>query len=304
MDLLSAMSTFLRVVDSGSLSKAAQALGVSPAAVSRQLTALEEELGASLLVRTTRRVAVTDEGRRFYEHAARTVADADEARASVRPDHAVAGLVTISMPTAVGIGFFDVSLAELVTKHAGLRVDLRLEDHPVDLLADGIDVAVRAGLVPPDTTTLVAQALAEGERVVVAASSYMKRRGEPQRPEDLAHHDVLVHLHAGVDVGIWTLWSGTRSTSVEVRGPMRANALHAIRNACVAGAGLALLPRFVVADDLEAKRLRVVDLSPYRPRPQPIYALVRAEARARARVRVVLDHLRDQLHARVHPRPR
>ncbi len=299
VDLLAAMTTFLRVVETGSLSKAARALRVTPAAVSRQLSALEEDLGATLLVRTTRRLAVTEEGRRFYEHAERTVADAEEARASVRADHAVAGLVTISVPTALGLGVLDVSVGELVAANPGLRIDIRLEDHPVDLLADAIDVAVRAGLVPPDTTTLVAQPLVDGERVVVAAPSYLRRRGEPSTPAELAKHDALVHLHAGADVGVWTLASGERDVRVEVHGPIRTNALHALRNAALAGVGIALLPRFVVAEDVDAKRLRTLSLSGWRPRSHQIYALVRAEARTRARVRALLDHLRERLEDRV-----
>jgi DNA-binding transcriptional LysR family regulator len=299
MDLLSAMATFVRVADASSLSRAARVLGVSPAAVSRQLTALEQELGAELLVRTTRRLTVTEPGRRFYEHAARTVADAEEARASVRTDQVAAGLVALSVPTAFGPGQLDVSLAKLARKHAGLRIDLRFEDQPIDLLAEGVDIAVRAGLVPPDTTTLVATAIGEGERVVVAAPSYLRRRGEPEEPVDLARHDAVVHLHAGADVGVWRLISGDRSMRVEVRGPFRSNALLALRDAAIEGAGIALLPRFVVRDALLARRLRAVALSGWQPQAQMIYALVRAEARARARTRIVLEHLREELGRRL-----
>ena len=299
MDLLSAMATFVRVVDASSLSRTARALGVSPAAVSRQLTALEAELGVQLLVRTTRRLTITEPGRRFYEHAARTVADAEEARASVRTDQIVAGLVALSVPTVFGPGDLDVSLAKLARKHPGLRIDLRLEDQPIDLLAEGVDIAVRAGLVPPNTTTLVASAIGEGERVVVAAPSYLRRRGEPKEPADLARHDAVVHLHAGADVGVWTLASGARSIRVEVGGPFRSNALLALRDAAIEGAGIALLPRFVVREALLARRLRPLALSGWQPRGQVIYALVRAEARARARTRVVLEHLRAELGARL-----
>ncbi len=299
MDLLSAMATFVRVVDATSLSKAARALEVTPAAVSRQITALEAELGAPLLVRTTRRLAVTEPGRRFYEHAVRTVAAAEEARASVESDPAVTGLVALSMPTAFGAGPLDVSLARLVDDHPGLRIDLRLEDHPVDLLAEGVDVALRAGLVPPDTTTLVAHRVGEGRRVVVASPSYLRKRGEPNAPAELAEHDALVHLHAGADVGVWTLWSGEHKTTVEVRGPFRSNALLALRDAALAGVGIALLPRFVVRQALEKRQLRTLALSGWGPKSQVVYALVRAEARPRARIRVVLEHLREQLESRI-----
>src|SRR5262249_39371321 len=159
-----------------------------------------------------------------------------------------------------GLSMLDASVARLLLEHRGLRIDLRFEDHPVDLLADGVDVAIRAGLVPPDTTTLVAQPLAQGERVIVAAPAYLRRRGEPNQPSELDRHDALVHLHTGAGVGIWTLQAAGGSTSVEVRGQLRANSLHALREAALAGAGLAMLPRFLVGHDLDQKRLRALSL--------------------------------------------
>lgn len=297
MDLLSAMATFVRVTDAGSLSKAARGLKVSPAAVSRQLTTLERELGAALLVRTTRRIALTEEGRRFYEHAERTVNDAEEARASVREDRAVTGLTTVSAPTALGLAGLDVSLVGLLADNPGLRIDLRLEDHPVDLLADGIDVAIRAGLVPPDSATLIAQTLATSERVIVGAPGYLRRRGEPRKPSDLVAHDAIVHLHVGGGVGVWRLHAGNESQDIAVSGRLRANGLHVLRNAAIHGAGLALLPRFLVAADIQSKRLRALALGGWQPASQAIYALVRVESKNRARVRVFLDHARRHLAA-------
>jgi DNA-binding transcriptional LysR family regulator len=292
MDLLAAMTTFVRVADASSLSKAAKALRVTPAAVSRQLTALEQELGATLLVRTTRQVALTEEGKRFYEHAQRTLGEAEDARASVRKDRAVAGLVVVSAPIAFGLSGFDASLVTLVAEHPGLRVDLRLEDHAVDLLADGIDVAIRAGLVPPDSANLVAQPLGVASRAVVASPGYLRRHGEPKQPSDLASHQAVVHLHAGTDVGVWTLHAGAGSTTLSVHGALRVSALHAVRNAVLAGAGLALVPRLVVAEDLAAGRLRALALGGWAPPPQPIYALIRAESRGRARVGALLENAR------------
>jgi DNA-binding transcriptional LysR family regulator len=295
VNLLSAMATFVRVVDSGSLSKAARVLRVTTAAVSRQLSVLEADVGATLLLRTTRRVAVTEDGRAFYVQAARTLAAAEEALAAVRPGRSLAGPLVVSMPTALGLSPLGRSVPELLRAHPGLRIELRLEDQPVDLIADGVDVAVRAGLTPPDTNTLVSHPLTFGPRVVVASPAYLRRRGTPKHPMDLASHDALVHLHAGAGVGTWTLHSGDRAVTVEVRGPYRANALHAIRDAALSGVGVALLPRFLVAADVEEGRLRALSLGGHSPGGQQIYALIRTEARGKARVRAFLEHARTCL---------
>jgi DNA-binding transcriptional LysR family regulator len=299
VDLLAAMQTFVRVVNAGSLSRAARALDVSPAAVSRQLTSLEAELGAVLLVRTTRALAVTEEGRRFYEAAERTVNEAEEARASVRADRATSGRLTVSAPTALGLGRLDLSLVSFLAENPGLRVDLRLEDHPVDLLAEGVDVAIRAGLELPDSTIVVAQPIAESPRVVVAAPAYVRRRGEPKHPSELVEHDAVLHLPTASTVNAWVLRNGEQSKTFEVRGAFRASALHALRNVAVAGGGITLLPRFLVADDIAKKRLRVLHLGGWAPREQRIYALLRAESRSRARVRAFLAHLRERLMSEV-----
>ncbi len=294
------MTTFVRVVQAGSLAAAARSLRLTPAAVSRQLSGLEAELGVPLLVRTTRQLSMTDEGRRFFEHAERTCRSADAARASVRVDHAVEGRVTISAPTAMGPSGLDVSLAALLSAHPGLRVDLRLEDHSVDLVAEAVDVAIRAGLPRPDSASLVSFPIADVERIVVAAPSYLRSRGEPPHPSDLKRHDALVHLHDGSGVGVWVFeHERAASLSVEVAGPLRANAFHTLRTAAVTCVGIAVLPGFVVAEDLDKKRLRILALGGYRPARQSVYALVRTETKDLPRVRAFLHHAREQLGTRL-----
>jgi DNA-binding transcriptional LysR family regulator len=202
----------------GSLSRAARALRVSPAAVSRTLSALERELGTSLLVRTTRTLAMTDEGSRFYAGAQRALREVDEARGSVSARSGVAGLLTVSAPTALGLGRLDASLPVLIARHPGLRIDLRLEDHVIDLVADGVDIAIRAGIAPPDNTYVVAHRIGVGARVVVASPSYLKRRGEPVQPSQLARHATVSHLTGSGAVGTWDLVRGDEVVSVEVSG--------------------------------------------------------------------------------------
>jgi len=268
--------------------------------VSRQLSGLEAELGVSLLVRTTRQLSMTDEGRRFYEHAERACRSVEEAMASVRAEQTVKGRVTISAPTAMGPSGLDVSLATLLASHPDLRVDVRLEDRPVDLVAEAVDIAIRAGLPPPDSASLVPFPIADVERLLVAAPSYLRSRGEPAHPSDLKHHDALVHLHDGGGVGTWVFGDRAGGTiSVEVAGPLRANAFYTLRNAAVAGVGIAILPFFVISEDMEKKRLRILALGGHRPAPQTVYALVRAETKNLPRVRAFLDHAREQLGKRL-----
>ena len=135
MDLLAQMATFVRVVEAGSLSAAARDLRLSTAAVSRQLGALEESLGGALLLRSTRKLTVTEAGRAYYERASRILRDVDEAQSAVRPRPDVSGLVVMSAPVSFGLTRVSPHLPSLLTRHPELRVDLRLEDRVIDLIA-------------------------------------------------------------------------------------------------------------------------------------------------------------------------
>jgi DNA-binding transcriptional LysR family regulator len=296
MDLLEGMMTFVRVVDAGTLSKAARALRLSTAAVSRQLTALEEDVGARLLLRSTRGLRVTEEGRCFYEGAQRTLREADDARASVRSSRAVSGLLTVSVPTPLALAGLDRSLPGLLAQHSGLSIDLRLEDHAVDLVGDGVDVAIRAGLDLPDTTAVVAHTLALSSRAVVASPSYLRAWGEPKAPEHLIKHDVVVHVPAGGGSrSVWRLRRGDELAAVDVRGRLRTSSLLAVRSAALGGAGLALLPTWLVAREVEDGTLRTLSLDGFEPEPHRIYAIHRTELSSVPRVRAFVDHARAHI---------
>jgi DNA-binding transcriptional LysR family regulator len=292
MDLLAQMITFMRVLETGSLSAAARTQKLSLPAVSRQLSALESDLGTSLVARSTRRLHATEAGTRFYEHCQRVLREVDEARSAVSSSAAVRGTLVVSAGATVGTRFVLPSLEPLLRRHPQLRVELRLEDRVVDLIADAVDVAFRAGVPPPDSAALVVQRVLLFKRVVVAAPKYLRAHGLIRVPEELARHACLVQLG---DAGALDRWELVRdgdgqTCQVTVRGRLKATLPSALLELARGGFGVALLPEWLVAADLQAKRLRRV-LPSFSSAPISAYALYRTSLRGSPRVRAFLEAL-------------
>ncbi len=298
MDLLAQMRTFVRVVDGKSLSAAARAQRLSLPAISRQLSALEHDLGAQLIVRSTRKLHVTDAGRQWYEHCVRLLRQIDDARADVRGTDAVRGTLVVSTSLTFGSVLVIPRLRKLADKHPNLVVDIRLEDHLVNLVGEGIDVAIRAGSPPPDSTAFVAQPLFSMERVLVAAPRWLRKHGVPRRPEDIGTGDALVQVTPAGNVVRWGLRRGRTSETrtVDIRGQVRTNAPLALRTLAVDGLGVAFLPDWLVAEDIAAGRLRRV-LPEWSSGPIPAWAIYRTELRGSARLRALLEAMPTQADA-------
>ncbi len=288
MDLLAKMSTYVRVVESGSFSAAAKQLRISSGAVSRQIATLEQELRVSLITRTTRKMAVTAAGRRYYERCVRILREVDDAQSSGGRDELV-GLLRISAPVTFGLACVAPQMNTLMKKHPGLLVELHLEDRLVDLTPEGVDVAIRVGSAAPESTELVAHDLVTYDRVLVASPQYLKKHGPPKRPESLARHDALMHLMGPMDT--WTLRQGEREARVRPKVVFRSNALHALRELAIQSAGIAMLPYWFVAPAVSSGDLRVV-LPAWRPERVAAIALHRREQRGTLRVRALIEHLR------------
>lgn len=239
MDMLEQMTTFVAVVDGKSLSAAARARRLSLPAVSRQLRALELELGASLIVRSTRRLHVTDAGLAWYERCKRVLREVDEGRAAARNAQGVHGRLVISAPLTLGASVIVPRLPKLADQHPQLVIDLRLEDQLIDLVAEGVDAAVRAGSPPPDSTAFVAHAIFSMERILVASPHWLKRHGTPREPEQLTRHDSLIQVTPAGTVVPWFLGlEGARegSRAIEVHGRLRSNAPSALHDLALQGA--------------------------------------------------------------------
>jgi DNA-binding transcriptional LysR family regulator len=179
-------------------------------------------------------------------------------------------------------------------KHPELRVDLRLEDRRIDLVLEGVDIAIRVGIAPPESTEIIAHRLAEFRRIVVAAPSYLRRRGTPKTPEALAGHDVLSHAYDATQSATLVDRASSRVARVRLGVRFSSNAGHVLRELALAGAGIALLPEFFVAEAVARGTLRHVMVS-WQSEPVLVHALHRTAQRGEARVRAFIDHLRATL---------
>jgi DNA-binding transcriptional LysR family regulator len=291
VDLFEQMATFVSVVEGKSLSAAARARRLSLPAVSRQLRALEAELGASLIVRSTRRLHVTDKGQQWYERCRRVLREVEEGRELARGGKGVHGRLVISASLTFGSVVIVPRLHQLTVQHPHLVIDLRLEDQLIDLVAEGVDIAVRAGSPPPDSTAFVAHAIFAMDRILVASPRWLKKHGTPREPEQLSAQECLVQVTTAGIVVPWFLrqrGSSERSVSLDVRGRLRSNAPSALRDLAVSGAGIAYLPDWVVSEQLERGTLRRI-LPKWSSAPINAWLIHRAELRGAPRVRAFLD---------------
>jgi DNA-binding transcriptional LysR family regulator len=245
---------FAHVVEMGSISGAGQRLGLSPAAASKRLAALEERLGARLVHRTTRRLSTTQAGQSFYEEvrAILTAVEAAEARVAGRAERP-AGLLRISAPTSFGRLHVAPHLPAFLVRYPDVSAELLLDDGYTDLLADRIDVAIR--IAPkPESATLVARLLAPNRRVLCAAPRYLEAHGEPKGLADLAGHSLLAARHQSP----WRLERGDERRSVEVESVVATNSSEVVRELALAGTGIALRSTWDVGAELASGALRRV----------------------------------------------
>jgi DNA-binding transcriptional LysR family regulator len=196
MDLLDQMETFVRVAETGSLSKAGRVRSLSLPAVSRQLRALEVELGVALIIRSTRRLRLTEAGQRWYENCVRILADIEQARAEVGSGTTPRGALTVSVPVTFGLAHIMPRIHPLLTRHPDLSINVRLEDHLVDLVSEGVDVVVRGGFELPDSPSLISLPLLRFRRLAVASPDYLHAHGVPSDPTGLSGHSCLIQLGA------------------------------------------------------------------------------------------------------------
>lgn len=264
------LALFVQAAASGGLSEAARRLGVSPAAASRRLAALEGRLGARLMHRTTRSLSLTPEGEAFLPHAQAVLEAEAAARESLAPlgSRRVSGLLRVTAPAAFGRKVVGPLMPRFVAAHPELRVDLQLTDSVVDIVAAGIDVAVRIG--QPRDSSLIARRLAANRRVLCAAPSYLVRAGAPRTLRDLARHECLPLS----GVARWTFVDADgRAREARVSGRFASSSVEALHAACLGGLGLTLLSEWDVAEELADGRLVEIALDAGLPQELAIWAI-------------------------------
>lgn len=248
MDRFQAMETFVRVVEAGSFSAAARGMGVGQPAVSKAIATLEERLQVRLLARNTRAVTPTEAGQIFYERARRVLDEAGEAETAARGASAgLEGRLRVCAPVTFARLHVVPKLGAFLNKHPKLRLEFVMDDRSIDLLEENIDIALRLGAL--SDSGLTARKVADTERVLVANPDYVRQRGAPKRPLDLLTHDTIVYSQA-VGGQEWRFRQGTTEVSVKVQSRLTLTAAEGVREGVLAGLGLAISSRWMMAPEL------------------------------------------------------
>lgn len=298
MDRLTAMQVFRQVAELNSFSQAGRSLGLSPPAVSKNIAELEARLGARLINRTTRRMALTEEGRIYLEHVIRTLdalAEADRALCPIKSEPG--GTLRVSAPMTVTLTRLSTAIPGFLSRYPDLKLDLHLDDRRVDLVRDGFDMAIR-GSDNLEDSSLIARKLGVMPHVVCAAPSYFAERGVPATPADLrAHSCIRFSLSGHADVWEFTRNGKTERVSVDSRYSVTSSL--AVRDALRAGFGLSLIPRPYVEADIAAGRLQTA-LDEWQTVETTLYAIYPSRQHVAPKIRVFLDFLVEEFSRTQH----
>ena len=290
MDKFLEMRTFASVIEMGSFVRAADTLSMSKAAVSRYVSDLESRLGVRLIQRTTRKLSLTEEGEVFYARCKEILAGLDEAEAeiSLRTGQAV-GQIKISAPVSFGILHMASLWGVFTSQQPKISLDITLSDRVVDLVEEGIDVAIRIGRLP--SSTMISRKLATTRMVLCASPAYLRRTGKPKKLADLTDHAVLAFSYwSGGDE--WQFEGPLGTESVKVKPRMHANSGDTCRGGALEHQGIILQPTFLVGTDLQSGALVEV-LSQYRSIELGIYAVYSSRKHISPKIRLLIDFLVD-----------
>ena len=291
MNLLEDMSVFVHVADAQSFSGAAKRLGIAKSIVSRRMKALETHLGAALFNRTTRHISLTETGQAYYERARRILDDVAEAEDVARRLHGeLRGKLKVAAPMSFGMRHLSAAVAEFLTAHPQLEIELDLDDRRVDLVREGHDLAIRIGKLPD--SSLISRTLAPCRHVICGSPAYLAAKGTPKTPDELVFqgHDCLIYSNRPVSEQ-WRYRSGAEWRDMPVSpGRLGVNNAEVLVDAAVAGVGLVLLPTFVVSDALASGALKLV-LADYAFFDPLIHAVWPPNRQLSAKVRAFVDFL-------------
>ncbi|MFZ5895057.1 MAG: LysR family transcriptional regulator [Myxococcota bacterium] len=294
MDRLECMQVFVAVAETSGFAAAARRLGVSPPVVTRAVASLEAHLGARVLTRTTRKVRLTEAGARYLDDCRRVLAELDDIESAVAGAYAEPrGALALTASVMFGQLYVAPILLDFLAQHRQVNARFLLSDRVLDLIDEGLDLAVRIAKL--SDSSLTALRVGEVRRVVCASPRYLRKHGVPKVPEDLAAFDAIVFGHER-STPAWSFEGKKGKFNVRPRAQLLVNASEVGIQAALAGRGLTRVLSYMVANDVRAGRLKLV-LEDYEPEPLPIHIVYREGRRAPARVRAFVDYASERLRA-------
>jgi DNA-binding transcriptional LysR family regulator len=294
MDKLTQLRTFIRVAERASFSAVARDMAVTQSAISKAINALEADLGVRLVSRSTRSVSLTEAGRRYYEQCRQILADLDEADASLKEARSgISGSLHVAAPVPFGMMFISPRVIRFREMHPQLSIQLDLNDQPTNLVEQNIDVAIRLGHLK--TAGLVARKLGESPFLAVASPTYLASRGTPRHPQDLVAHHCLAYTNEDQPLE-WSFGGKAISQRVSITSNYRSNNLLALKDAAVAGLGVARLPLWMVDSEIKSGLLRPVLAEATTP-TYGIHAVFPSARQIPAKVRLFVEFMQRELGA-------
>ncbi|MGL4881007.1 MAG: LysR family transcriptional regulator [Waterburya sp.] len=294
MDKFASMRAFAQVVQSGGFAAAARKMGVSRSTVNKLVINLEDELNVQLLQRSTRQVNPTPTGLAFYERCVNILADVEAAELAVSQlQTEPKGTLRINAPMSFGTLYLGKAIADFMVQYPELQVQLTLDDRFIDPVVEGYDLTIR--IAQPETSpSLVCQAIAPMIRVLCAAPSYIEKYGVPQHPQDLTQHSCLHygHLIAGNQ---WQLFDHEQEYQITVKGVLCSNNGEVLKDAAVKGLGIALLPTFIIKQELAAETLAIV-LPDYQPLPLSLCLVYPLNRHLNTKIRLFAEFFQQQFN--------
>lgn len=292
MDRYTALQVFRHIAELGSFAEAGRRLNLSPAAISKNIAELEASVGVRLINRTTRSMALTEEGRIYLEHIVRGLDAFSEAEQVLHPIKAkVSGTLRVSAPMTVTLMRLSTAIPHFLSRYSELKLDLHLDDKRVDLVRDGFDLAIR-GSDNLEDSSLIAKKLAIMPHVVCASPAYFEIHGKPQTPIDLKQHN-CVRFSLSWTADIWEFTKGEKTERIPVNARYSVSSSLAVRDALREGFGLSLIPYPYVENDLKEGRLQTV-LDDWRVGETTLYAVYPSRQYLTPKVRVFLDFLIEE----------
>ncbi|MBB3181992.1 LysR family transcriptional regulator [Variovorax sp. Sphag1AA] len=287
MDRLTCMAVFRKVVERHSFSEAAEELTMSAGSVSKYVAALETHIGTPLLARTTRRISLTEAGASYYAKCVRILDDIEEAEKATGQHHPTPrGLLRVRAPISLGSAHLGRTIADFLARFREVKLELTLNDFFIDPAEQGVDVSIAIGNNEREPMR-GARPIGRMARAMIAAPAYLRRHGEPATVADLKHHNCLIY-NRGQSPDEWHLIAPNGDRTIRVTGDCRCNNSQVLRESLLEGAGIGLLPKFLVADDIASGDLQVV-LPEWTPESRTLYAVFPQPRQPSAKVREFVD---------------